>query len=108
MALWDAEEDGLLGAEAYVADPVVPLEDTVAYLNWDIQGANLSPALAGVTVMVGTETGGPNLQAAAVEKQRLAREEQQRLQVEAADKQRAAQEEAKKKLEEAGAVIEVK
>ena len=40
-------------------------QDTVAYLNWDIQGANLSPALAGVTVMVGTETGGPNLQAAA-------------------------------------------
>ena len=65
VALWDAEEDGLLGAEAYVADPVVPLEDTVAYLNWDIQGANLSPALAGVTVMVGAETGGPNLQAAA-------------------------------------------
>ena len=65
VALWDAEEDGLLGAEAYVADPVVPLEDTVAYVNWDIQGANLSPALAGVTVMVGAETGGPNLQAAA-------------------------------------------
>ena len=65
VALWDAEEDGLLGAEAYVADPVVPLEDTVAYLNWDVQGANLSPALADVTVMVGAETGGPNLQAAA-------------------------------------------
>ncbi len=48
-----------------MADPVVPLEDTVAYLNWDIQGANLSPALADVTVMVGAETGGPNLQAAA-------------------------------------------
>jgi len=65
VALWDAEEDGLLGAEAYVADPAVPLEDTIAYLNWDIQGANLSPALAEVTVMVGAETGGPNLQAAA-------------------------------------------
>jgi len=65
VGLWDAEEDGLLGAEAYVADPAVPLEDTVAYLNWDIQGANLSPALADVTVMVGAETGGPNLQAAA-------------------------------------------
>jgi len=65
VALWDAEEDGLLGAEAYVQDPPVPLEDTITYLNWDIQGSNLSPALAGVTVMVGAETGGPNLQAAA-------------------------------------------
>ena len=65
VGLWDAEEDNLLGAEAYVADPPVALEDTIAYLNWDIQGANLSPALADVTVMVGAETGGPNLQAAA-------------------------------------------
>ena len=46
LALWDAEEDGLLGSAAYVADPAVPLDDTVAYLNWDIQGSNLSPALA--------------------------------------------------------------
>lgn len=64
LALWDAEEDGLLGSDAYIADPVIPLEDTVAYLNWDIQGANLSPALADVTVVVGAETGGPNLIAA--------------------------------------------
>jgi hypothetical protein len=65
LAFWDAEEDGLLGSEAYVADPEVPLEDTVAYLNWDIQGANLSPAVAEVTVMVGAETGGPALVEAA-------------------------------------------
>ena len=64
VALWDREEDGLLGAEAYVADPPFPLEDTVAYLNWDIQGANLSPTLADTTVVVGAETGGPDLVAA--------------------------------------------
>ncbi len=64
VALWDSEEDGLLGAEAYVADPLVPLEDTVTYLNWDIQGANLSPSLTATTVVVGAETGGPNLVAA--------------------------------------------
>jgi hypothetical protein len=65
LALWDAEEDGLLGAEAYVADPAVPLEDTVTYLNWDIQATNLSPSTADITVMVGAETGGPNLVTAA-------------------------------------------
>ena len=64
LALWDAEEDGLLGSAAYIADPAVPLDDTVAYLNWDIQGSNLSPALADTTVVVGAETGGPNLIAA--------------------------------------------
>lgn len=64
IGLWDAEEDGLLGAEAYLADPPFPLDDTVAYLNWDIQGANLSPALADTTVVVGAETGGSNLLAA--------------------------------------------
>jgi hypothetical protein len=64
LALWDAEEDGLLGAADYVGDPPVPLESTVAYLNWDIQGVNLLPSLRGTTVVVGAETGGPSLQGA--------------------------------------------
>jgi len=64
LAFWDAEEDDLGGSRDYVTDPPVPLEDTVAYLNWDIQGANLSPALADTTVVVGAETGGPGLVAA--------------------------------------------
>jgi hypothetical protein len=67
LAFWDAEEDGLLGAGAYIADPVVPLEDTIVYLNWDILGVNLLPSLADVTVMVGAETGGPSLVDAATE-----------------------------------------
>ena len=61
LAFWDAEEDGLLGARAYLADPLVPLDSTIAYLNWDIQGANLLPSLSRTTVMVGAETGGPAL-----------------------------------------------
>ena len=61
IALWDAEEDGLLGSAAYVAAPVVPLAQTVAYVNFDIQGVNLLPSLANTTVLVGAETGGPNL-----------------------------------------------
>jgi hypothetical protein len=58
IGLWDGEEDGLVGSEVYVADPVVPLAQTVAYVNFDIQGTALSPALADTTVLVGAETGG--------------------------------------------------
>ena len=71
IGLWDREEDGLLGSAAYVAEPLVPLEGTVAYLNFDIQGANLLPALANTTVMVGAETGGPALREAAHGPRRL-------------------------------------
>jgi hypothetical protein len=65
VGLWDIEEDSLGGSAAYVSDPPYPLEDTIAYLNWDIQGANLAPSLTDLTVIVGAETGGPNLEAAA-------------------------------------------
>lgn len=65
LALWDAEEDGLLGSAAYIGAPPLPLADVVAYLNWDIQGVNLLPSLAGLTVVVGAETGGPVLSEAA-------------------------------------------
>jgi hypothetical protein len=66
VAFWDREEDGLLGSAAYIANPIVPLNQVVAYLNWDIQGLNLLPSLASTTVMVGSETGGqPLIDAAA-------------------------------------------
>lgn len=58
IALWDAEEDGLLGSAHYVGSPVVPLAQTVAYLNFDIQGATLSPSSANTTIAIGAETGG--------------------------------------------------
>lgn len=64
ITLWDGEEDGLVGAKHYVENPVVPLDKTIAYLNFDIQGANLLPSLRESTILVGAETGGDNLVAA--------------------------------------------
>lgn len=58
IALWDAEEDGLLGSLAWVANPPIPIERTVAYVNLDIQGANLTPGLSRTSIAVGAETGG--------------------------------------------------
>ncbi|MDO8361322.1 MAG: M28 family peptidase [Actinomycetota bacterium] len=66
IALWDAEEDGLLGSAAYLDAPLVPVAQTVGYVNFDIQGTSMSPALTNITVMVGAETGGQNLLAAAL------------------------------------------
>lgn len=57
LAFWDAEEDGLLGSLYYSNNPVVPLASTVAYLNFDIQGANLLPSLRDFTFAIGAETG---------------------------------------------------
>ena len=64
LALWDREEDGLLGSRFYAQNPIVPLADTVAYLNFDIQGANLRPSLRNTTFAIASETGGSRLQAA--------------------------------------------
>lgn len=61
IALWDAEEDGLVGSAAYVANPAVPIGQTVVYLNFDIQGANLLPSMANFTLTIGAETGGDGL-----------------------------------------------
>jgi hypothetical protein len=58
LAFWDGEEDGLLGSNYYVNNPLVPLASTVAYINLDIQGANLSPSLRNISFAVGAETGG--------------------------------------------------
>lgn len=59
LALWDAEEDGLVGSAYYVNNPLVPLAATKAYINFDIMGANLLPSLADWTIAVSAETGGP-------------------------------------------------
>ena len=58
FALWDAEEDGLVGSAQYVQHPVVPLADTVAYVNYDIAGANLRPSLRDTHFAIAAETGG--------------------------------------------------
>ena len=61
LALWDAEEDGLLGSLRYVGHPLVPLASTVAYVNFDILGADLLPSLRDVSFAIGAETGGAAL-----------------------------------------------
>jgi len=63
LALWDSEEDGLLGSLHYVTHPVVPLAQTVAYVNFDILGQDLLPSLHAESFAVGGETGGAVLQA---------------------------------------------
>lgn len=64
VALWDKEEDGLLGSQYYVQHPLVPLAKTVAYVNFDIQGSNLLPSLRTTSFAVGAETGGNRLETA--------------------------------------------
>jgi hypothetical protein len=62
LALWDSEEDGLLGSRFYADHPLLPLADTVAYVNFDIQGANLSPSLRNSSFAVAAESGGERFQ----------------------------------------------
>ena len=62
LALWDAEEDGLAGSRVYAAFPLVPLVDTVAYVNLDIQGANLLPSAQQLSFAIASESGGAAMQ----------------------------------------------
>ncbi len=62
LAFWDREEDGLLGSQYYTQHPIVPLTGTIAYVNFDIQGANLLPSLRDSSFAVGAETGGARLE----------------------------------------------
>jgi hypothetical protein len=61
VAFWDREEDGLVGSRFYAQNPLIPIEDTVAYVNLDIVGANLRPSLRDFSFAIGAETGGPRL-----------------------------------------------
>jgi len=58
LAVWDAEEDGLVGSEFFKNNPLVPLSSIKSYVNFDIQGANLLPSLRDVSFLVGSESGG--------------------------------------------------
>ena len=62
LAIWDREEDGLLGSQYYVQHPVVPLAKTTSYVNFDIQGSNLLPSLRNTSIAVAAETGGTRFQ----------------------------------------------
>ena len=48
LALWDREEDGLLGSKYYAQHPIVPIAKTIVYVNFDIQGVE-PPARACAT-----------------------------------------------------------
>lgn len=64
LVLWDSEEDGLVGSRYWVSNqPLVPLAQTVAYVNFDLQGSNLLPSLSRTSFAVGAETGGSALSA---------------------------------------------
>jgi hypothetical protein len=74
LAFWDAEEDQLNGSAYYALNPLVPNAAVKAYINFDIQGANLLPSVKTVSFAVGAETGGAvfqDLVAAAVEAEGL-------------------------------------
>lgn len=58
LAFWDEEEDGLVGSRYYADHPLVPLADTVGYVNFDIQGANLLPSMRNTSFAVAAESGG--------------------------------------------------
>ena len=62
IALWDQEEDGLVGSRYYVQNPLLPLAKAVGYVNFDIQGANLLPSLRNTSIAVAAETGGTRFQ----------------------------------------------
>jgi hypothetical protein len=63
LAFWDAEEDDLNGSAYYARHPLVPNAAVKAYINFDIQGANLLPSVKTVSFAIGAETGGASLEA---------------------------------------------
>jgi len=63
LALWDAEEDGLVGSAHYLGAPLVPITSTITYVNFDGPGVNLLPSIRDVSFAIGTESGGAALQA---------------------------------------------
>lgn len=59
LALWDGEESSLLGSRHFVnEEPLVPLGDVAAYVNFDIQGSTLIPSLRDNSFAIGAESGG--------------------------------------------------
>ncbi len=62
LALWDAEEDGLVGSEYFKNNPIVLVPSIVTYVNFDGPGANLLPSLQNTSFAVGAESGGAILE----------------------------------------------
>jgi len=64
FGFWDQEESELIGSRQWIANNPGVAANIVAYLNYDIQGANLLPSLQNSTLAVGAESGGAAYQAA--------------------------------------------
>jgi Peptidase family M28 len=62
FGFWDEEERGLIGSRAWIDDNPAIVDNIVAYVNYDIQGANLLPSLVNDTLAVGAESGGAALE----------------------------------------------
>ncbi|MFK7732251.1 MAG: M28 family metallopeptidase [Pseudomonadales bacterium] len=62
LAFWDQEEFGLLGSRHYVNNPVKPLNNVVAYINFDILGTNVMPNMLESSLIIAAESGGNVLQ----------------------------------------------
>jgi Peptidase family M28 len=58
LAFWDREEDGLIGSREWLANASTPIDNIVAYVNFDIMGANLLPSLRDFSLALGAESGG--------------------------------------------------
>lgn len=61
VALWDAEEDGLLGSRFFAENPSFDRSRLRLYLNLDIVGLHLFRGVEMLHFAVGAETGGPDL-----------------------------------------------
>lgn len=62
IALWDAEEAGLIGSQWFVDHPPIPLANVSAYVNLDLIGSNLAPSVRRTSFAVGAESGGALLE----------------------------------------------
>jgi hypothetical protein len=62
VALWDGEEQFMLGSQHFFANPTFPLASLALYINLDIVGLDLFRGLERLHFAIGAETGGRALQ----------------------------------------------
>lgn len=62
VALWDGEEQFMLGSQHFFASPTFPLASLALYVNLDIVGLDLFKGLERLHFAIGAETGGRALQ----------------------------------------------
>ena len=62
VALWDNEESGMLGSARFCAEPTFSLTTLRLMINFDIVGLNAYKGLENAHFVIGSETGGTELQ----------------------------------------------